>query len=1002
MELILILLSILFAGLTVCKIYAKIDFILMSVMSISIFFSAYVIVSAFLFVLDVFSIIRALLSSLMLILAVFTVLFLKNKTKFSTVSFIPREYIVPLIILILSLPVCWNSFGFWGMGQDEGVYQTQAVEIIHGASGSWTEFDEYKSLTTEVEKKHYKEVVKSLTGLYFYDPATRFPEGISRFVESRNTDSVKLYGNYHGIPTYPAILALWGKIYGIEEMNRVQILFYVCFIVFVFFVCRNLKFNTATTILVLSISAFSPVVMWVIKSTLTEGFLALLISWFVFHMTDEENKDKKIIASFPVVVFAFFHVTIYTMIPIFIASFFFMYTWDRDRQFLIGALISAVGFCVGYTIMFFLGTQYTFDNSRHLMLGKNVIYIFAPVVMLVTMATSKFISTSAVFNLIIKFRQSKKFDLLFQIVLIICLVAVGFYGYRVGNSIILPDREFQTYYGKGLMTALQYSCLFSFIYSTGLLIVPLSLFCILTRFKKMKQDKNSLFILLMFFYCVIFMSAFLRKEIPYYYYYARYLVPFIPIAAFTAGIALRNVSYKLVGVICFSTILFFTPYNIFLYKNSIDVTKVPLNTFDDTLNVVKKLKKGAILIDAEERDHLNNFYMAWFLPLRAISGGAVFSRFSDINIEDQVGFLLETYGHVYVATNKTSLDYLKEKQLLYRNKYEASTYTLANPGFDKNTTGWRSLVPFPLSFREDENMISIYKIEPFSNFCSFNDKSLNTEGFHGAERSGHAWSAEETVRSYHRLKNSDYFMVVSFAPYIPFEKLSLKNYQIATYMNNINIGTIKLAPGADSKVKLFIPQELIYDGGVLKEQTITFVSDLWSPTQYGEKDDRKLGFALRSLEFLPDSDYKFGEILFLNEKSNENVLAKDSWYAPENWGVWGIGQNHKLKIPLVESIQSNLNLTIEATVFNRQRSVKIFINGHNIGNLLISSDKITSYTIQVDKTLFSGADEMDIVFELDGKSRSPQELGISADSRKLGLGLVSLQIEKITDGNDNN
>lgn len=851
MELILVLLSIFFVGLTLCKIYSNIDFVLMSVMSVSIFFSVYVIVSAFLFVMDVFSLIRALSSSLILILAVFIIVYLKNKSKFSTVSFIPREYIVPLIILIFSLPICWNSFGFWGMGQDEGVYQTQAVEIINGASGNWLEFDEYKSITTEVEKEHYKEVVKSLPGLYFYDPATRFPQGISRFVESRNTDSDRLSGNYHGIPTYPAILALWGKIYGIEDMNRVQILFYVCLIVFVFFVCRNLKFNTATTALVLLICGFSPVVMWVIKSSLTEGFLALLISWFVFHMTDDQNKDKKILASFPVVVFAFFHVTIYTMIPIFIISYFLMYTWERDKQFLIGALISAAGFCVGYTIMFFLGPQYTFANSRHLMLGKNVIYVFAPVVMLVTLGTSKFISITSVFNSIVKFRQSKKFDLLFKTVFVICLVAVAFYGYKVGSGIILPKRGFQTYYGKGLITALQYSCLFSFIYSTGLLIVPLSLFCILTRFKKMKQDKNSLFILFMFIYCIMFMSAFLRKEIPYYYYYARYLVPFIPITAFTAGIALRNVSYKRVGVICLVAILFFAPYNIFLYKYPTDVTKVPFKIFDNTLQIVRGQKKGAILIDAEKRDYLNNFNMAWLLPLRAVSESAVFPRASSTNIEKQVNFLSDKYGHVYVATNKTKLDYLTEKQLFYRTTYCSSIYKLSNPGFDNNIRGWRSLVSFPVSFREDENMMSIYKLEPFSTLCSFNNSSLITEGFHVAENSEYAWSAETTVTSCHRLKKTDYYIVVNFAPIFPFEKLLIEDYKIDAYINNRYIGKITLVPGADKKAKLFIPKEFITDGGVLREQTITFKSELWSPTQYGEKDDRMLGFALKSIEFLP-------------------------------------------------------------------------------------------------------------------------------------------------------
>lgn len=139
-----------------------------------------------------------------------------------------------------------------------------------------------------------------------------------------------------------------------------------------------------------------------------------------------------------------------------------------------------------------------------------------------------------------------------------------------------------------------------------------------------------------------------------------------------------------------------------------------------------------------------------------------------------------------------------------------------------------------------------------------------------------------------------------------------------------------------------------------------------------------------------------------NDKSKNCELIYSGWSTPENWGVWGIGEKHELQIPIAENIESDLKLTINAMTFNRQRDVAVFINGYKIGNLLISPGMAKSYTMQVDKISLSDADEMDIVFVLDGKSLSPQELGISVDNRKLGLGLVSLQIEKITERNDQN
>lgn len=94
--------------------------------------------------------------------------------------------------------------GFFGMGQDEGVYQTVAINLMNGITDRQQDFAEYHLVSPEQQGTFAENVYHRLIG---YDIGnTSYPET----VYDNNVSPVS--GIYHGIPTYASILAMWGTI----------------------------------------------------------------------------------------------------------------------------------------------------------------------------------------------------------------------------------------------------------------------------------------------------------------------------------------------------------------------------------------------------------------------------------------------------------------------------------------------------------------------------------------------------------------------------------------------------------------------------------------------------------------------------------------------------------------------------------------------------------------------------------------------------------------------
>ena len=216
------------------------NFVYTAVMSVVMFFCSHIVSTMGLFLIDSYSLFRGMAGTFLIsfiCLAVMMFINIRKSGKLFEYSFDMRSVIIPVIVALMALPLTATKNELFGMGQDEGVYQCVAINFMNGIDSRQQDFEEYHMLESDSEREAFKNSVRGkLAG---YDiPSEIYPDT----VYDRNVSEVS--GIYHGIPTYPALLAMWGQLFGMENMMDIETVFYILTIFLVSFVCTNLRRNT--------------------------------------------------------------------------------------------------------------------------------------------------------------------------------------------------------------------------------------------------------------------------------------------------------------------------------------------------------------------------------------------------------------------------------------------------------------------------------------------------------------------------------------------------------------------------------------------------------------------------------------------------------------------------------------------------------------------------------------------------------------------------------------
>jgi hypothetical protein len=112
------------------------------------------------------------------------------------------------------------------------------------------------------------------------------------------------------------------------------------------------------------------------------------------------------------------------------------------------------------------------------------------------------------------------------------------------------------------------------------------------------------------------------------------------------------------------------------------------------------------------------------------------------------------------------------------------------------------------------------------------------------------------------------------------------------------------------------------------------------------------------------------------------------WAYPESWGVWSEGNRAKVVLPIPSGNPKTLELDFRAFINpqNPRQRIEIFVNGSFQKRLEFTSDQGNKVIIKLPDKIIK--DYVSLEFKL-VDAKSPKELGVSDDNRKLAVGLTS-------------
>jgi len=823
------------------------------ILGITVYFLLFVIISGVYFAVDKFSFFSVTVTCLVIsVLALCAILLNKRpslKTIISEIKPLERNSWILVILLVAGLILTVNKFGFWGMGQDQGVYQTKAIELINGDYADKINLHEYYNLSNADDQALYmKSMTKTLVGLYQYD--------------------TPLPARYHGIPTFPALLAVFGKIFGTANMMQVLTIFFLLGICLIWLICDNLKLRFSVKVFAAIIFMFSPIILWVSKSALTEMFLIVIILSFIYFLTSLENKISQIMLCVPVIVFSFYHVSIYTIMPLFFLLYAYLLVQRRTKLIFVSAVAAMVGYAVGFYVMILSSPSYTFNNYSPIyavlrfLNNKNLPYFVIAM------------SVIAILLLCIIYFKKLKFTLISKIVsniivircfIILMLVLCIINGFKI--SFADPQRALRMdtqgyFFGRGLIAFKQIS-LYAYMFSVGVIPLIAAVYFLFKYAKTFLKNINYTLVCIVFGYCVLLYCAVIRKQVDYYYYYDRYLAPFVSFIILLAGMGFNvyaanvekaNVEKAkegkkrgrqkkpsntviLLSVLSLLSCVIVLP-NTALLVTTKDETFVSWNVLEDFAKQINK--NDIVLIDTDSTAYLYCMRL-FYLPIRSMTGADVYP---DLQYQDN-SFLKSCTGSVYIITSNDS------KYLTASNRYKIvlKESNVISRGNTLMTTDRSGISPYPPSFFQTPGTISLLKMDVPSTSYDFSKDNFQMSGFSLLE-STFRWTVDGDSSVYMSLHQYSYNMTITLGPQIPSPILGKDNISVDFYMNGNYIGTKSGDDLTAQTISLNIPQKYVIDGA--NEFEIKY--NTWSPTEYGSSDTRQLGISLAKIELEPIND----------------------------------------------------------------------------------------------------------------------------------------------------
>lgn len=713
-----------------------------------------------------------------------------------------REFIAPILIIALLIPFTIVKNQYFGLGQDEGGYQTQALMFMNEDTQREFVFDEYYTLDSNFQAD-FLEDVNDLIGM-----------------DSPNTEAEAPVRLVHGIPTYSALLAAWGSAFGFANMQGIMTVFYALCIMLVYLSARNLKLDKGLCALAAIMVGFSPAVIWVSKSALTEGFTALTLLLFIYIITSKMNR---IWALAPMVAFACFHMTFFVMTPMFIGVFGMIYFFTRDKKDMAILLSVPPISMISYVTMVVVQPTYTQNNYMKVfrkLLGKNVPDLDLAIVIVELL----YVIAIVVFITVLKFFRKQKLEkvrnnMIFGIVLrVLFLIPAALVIINLFKGGI-PDSK-RELLREGLETSL-----WQYMVAAGILVSIIAAIVFLIKPLKIFDEFGGAMIAIMFFYGVLINASVLNKSVPSFFYYTRYMVPYIAIAVLFVIYMLKDMPKFAVVPAAVIGLLIFIPTNFNLLR-FYDDTMVEWSTIQDVSELIGENDK--VIVD-------NMVERQMWMPVKTMTKAKVYPLLTDDVLTEAVALGSDTY--FITGRPLYESDRIRELTLVYHD-----TFTCVGD----NHPSVNPITLYPTVFDMYDDEIYIYKFsERDHREYPIIDCYSDYEGMAGSEHD-YAWTGSERVNLNCELNKRSYLMTVRLENIIPFDKIGKNAIDVKVYANDYLITTITLTRTRNfDNFVVLIAADYLNEG----PNVITFESDLWEASLNNPSDDRMLGFAIKNTIF---------------------------------------------------------------------------------------------------------------------------------------------------------
>ena len=616
------------AGIGLSMLYKKRDFAELAGLAVSEMVLAYLLSAGILIGLNCFSLVRASVLALGVTAAIAGIIYGCTKTKPSC-TFQWKKNIAGIGFCLALIPLAGSTFGLFGMGQDEGVYQAKAVGYLNGYNNNFMTFDEYEDCVSAADKSDYMAAVDN--GLMGYN-----------FSQDMGNDTT---GTLHGIHTFSALLAAYGCISGVEKMMQLGTWILVLSVFLLWLVLGNLEIRTLYKGIALFLYVLSPQILWQAKTSLVETTLAFVILVMLYLLTDKKHEEYRWLFCIPVVVFAFLHITIYVFMPLFVLMAYGLYFSAGKKRYIAGAVISIAGYLAGFYMMCQSSITYVHGNYDRLYIGPvgpSNLKLFVTAVSVAGIILSFLLGLLPVK----KWKSQKEHKTGHDRLMAACwrffvwlFAAAGI----AACMIVMKKSDYPFAY----MTS------YAYLLSSGVIFVPVIFIAAFLRPSWFKKKDSIVLLAAMFYYCVIIYSAVFKKEVVYYYYYGRYIVPYIAVVVVLGAYMLSQVAEAFshvrvlkdeFGIICavvsLAVAAVLLPYAGIVVTGQ-DQTQIQWNVLTG-ITAVTQEKDSAVVLGEEVIPQL-------MVSLKYMTGNAIYplKEHSD-DAKVQCEQLKKRYSHVYV------------------------------------------------------------------------------------------------------------------------------------------------------------------------------------------------------------------------------------------------------------------------------------------------------------------------------------------------------------------